>query len=98
MQTTLRVVKLIALGLVALLGSKLLDLTKQSHEAVFSGKVQLPNSVPFSLAMALHHFEWTILICIAFLSLVFMLFNVWRFQSVENRLRRLTGPSHPEKI
>jgi hypothetical protein len=43
------------------------------HEAVVGAIVQLSNSVPFSLDMALHYREWTVLICLALLSLVFIL-------------------------
>jgi hypothetical protein len=97
METALKTAKLIALGLIIFLGYKLIVLIGQSHQAVFDGKAQLTSSAPLSLDIALHHFEATILICLGILSLLFVLFSMWRFQSVESRLRRLTGPSHSEK-
>lgn len=73
MEAALRVAKLIAIGLLAFLGYKLLVLTIQPHEAIVSAIVLVSKSVPFSLDMALHYKEWTVLICLALLSLVFIL-------------------------
>jgi|SRR5271165_587828 len=73
MEAALRVAKLIGLGLLAFLGYELLVLTMQPHEAIAGAMALLSNSVPFSLDMALHYKEWTVLICLALLSLVFIL-------------------------
>ena len=73
MEAALRVAKLIGLGLLAFLGYELLVLTMQPHEAIAGAMALLSNSVPFSLDMALHYREWTVLICFALLSLVFIL-------------------------
>ncbi len=73
MEAALRVAKLITIGLLAFIGYRLLVLTMQPHEAVVSAIVLLSNSVPFSLDMALHYREWTVLICLALLSLVVIL-------------------------
>jgi hypothetical protein len=73
MEATLRFAKLIGLGLLAFLGYKLLVLTMQPHGAIVSAIGLLFNSVPFSLDMALHYKEWTVLVCLALLSLVFVL-------------------------
>jgi hypothetical protein len=73
MEAALRVAKLIALGLLAFIGYKLLILTMQPHEAVVSTIAVMRGSVPFSLDMALHYSEWTVLICLALLSFVFIL-------------------------
>lgn len=73
MEAALRIAKLIAIGLLAFLGYKLLVLTMQPHEAVVGGIAMLSNSVPFRLDMALHYKEWTVLVCLALLSLVFIL-------------------------
>ncbi len=96
MEAVLRLVKLIALGIVAFIGYRLLFLSQQPPEAVITSKGQLPNPVPFKLDIALHYSEWTFVVCLALLGVVFVLFNMWRFQSLENRLRRLTGSS--EKV
>jgi hypothetical protein len=73
MEAALRVSKLIAIGLLAFLGYKLLVLTMQPHEAIVSAIVLLSNSVPLSLDMALHYRERTVLACLALLSLAFIL-------------------------
>jgi len=72
MEVALRVAKLIAIGLLAFLGYKLLVLTMQPHEAIVGGIALLSNSVPFSLDLALHYKDWTVLICLGLLSLVFI--------------------------
>ena len=71
MEAALRVVKLIALAVMAFIGYRLLVLTMQPHEAIVSATVQL--SFPFSLEMALQYKEWMFLIGIALVSAVCML-------------------------
>ena len=73
MEAALRIAKLVGLGLLAFLGYELLVLTMRPHEAIVSAIALVSNSVPFSLDMALHYREWTILACLALLSLVFIL-------------------------
>jgi|SRR5208283_899972 len=72
MEVALRGTKLIAIGLLAFLGYELLVLTMQPHEAIVGGIALLSNSVPFSLDLALHYKDWTVLICLGLLSLVFI--------------------------
>jgi hypothetical protein len=91
MEATFRATKFIALGILSFAVYKLLVLAKPTHEAVANSRVQLLNSVSLGVDLALHYTQWAVLICLALLSLVFMLFNIWRFQTVEKRLRRLTG-------
>ena len=71
MEAALRVVKLIALAVMAFIGYRLLVLTLQPHEAIVSATVQL--SVPFSLDMALQYKEWMFFIGIVLVSVVCML-------------------------
>src|SRR5271157_1153913 len=73
MEAALRVVKLIALAVMAFIGYRLLVLTMQPHEAIVSATVQLSKFVPFSLEMALQYKEWMFLIGIALVSVVCML-------------------------
>jgi hypothetical protein len=98
MEAALRLVKLVGLGILAFIAYRLFLLSTQPHEAVIASKRQLTNAVPFSLDLALHRSEWTVLVCLAAMSVVFMLFNIWRFQSLQNRLRRLAEPSHTDKV
>ena len=73
MEAALRVVKLIALAVMAFVGYKLLVLTMQPHEVIVGATVQLSKSLPFTPEMALHYKEWTFLFCTTLVSFVCML-------------------------